>query len=278
MPFELTWLPEVLFRAGLKVSEVPGWADRGRAPMPKVLGVMCHHTANRNPGNMPTLDILRKGRSDLPGPLSQLGLGRDGTYYIIAAGRSNHAGPGSWKGIKHGNSSFIGIEAENAGIASVESWPEVQLDAYRRGCAAMLRHLGADASMCIAHREWAPGRKIDPHSIDMARFREDVHRIMHGTGVVRPLIPQVTQPVGGLPTLRRGARGGEVTKLQTALKIAADGIFGAGTEAVLRKWQAQNGLVPDGIAGPKTWVALGAVKGAAPETTGRRASAPESRG
>ena len=112
----------------------------------------------------------------------------------------------------------------------------------------------------------------------MARFREDVHRIMHGTGVVRPLIPQVTQPVGGLPTLRRGARGGEVTKLQTALKIAADGIFGAGTEAVLRKWQAQNGLVPDGIAGPKTWVALGAVKGAAPETTGRRASAPESRG
>lgn len=256
MAFELTWLPGVLFRAGLKVSEVPGWADRGRGPMSKVMGVMCHHTANPNSGNMPTLNILKNGRSDLPGPLSQLGLGRDGTYYVVAAGRSNHAGRGSWKGIKLGNSSFIGIEAENAGIAAVEPWSEEQLDAYRRGCAAILKHVGAEVSMCIAHREWAPGRKIDPHTIDMTAFRDDVHRIMHGTGAVRPLIPQSTEPNGGLPTLRRGARGEHVRTLQEGLKVTADGIFGAATEATLRTWQRAHGLVPDGIVGPKTWAAL----------------------
>lgn len=47
-----------------------------------------------------------------PGPHAQLGLGRDGTFYIIAAGRCNHAGKGNWKGVTDGNGFFIGIEAE----------------------------------------------------------------------------------------------------------------------------------------------------------------------
>ena len=31
------------------------------------------------------------------------GLGRDGTWFIVAAGRANHAGVGAWKGITAGN-------------------------------------------------------------------------------------------------------------------------------------------------------------------------------
>ena len=111
MVFSLTWLPGVLKAAGLKVAEVDGWRSRGRAEMGTVRGVICHHTAGSATGNMPTLDLLIKGRSDLSGPLAQLGLGRDGTYYVIAAGRANHAGVGRWRGIDTGNSSFIGIEA-----------------------------------------------------------------------------------------------------------------------------------------------------------------------
>lgn len=53
-------------------------------------------------------------------------------------------------------------------------------------------------------------------------------------------------------TLRKGAKGNDVKRMQSMLGIAADGIFGAGTEAAVKKWQAANGLVADGIVGPNT--------------------------
>jgi len=40
--------------------------------------------------------------------------------------------------------------------------------------------------------------------------------------------------------------------MQEALGIGADGDFGPGTERALKEWQAANGLVADGIAGPAT--------------------------
>jgi murein L,D-transpeptidase YcbB/YkuD len=57
--------------------------------------------------------------------------------------------------------------------------------------------------------------------------------------------------------LKVGSRGKEVKELQEFLEIGADGIFGVGTEAVVRSWQSNNGLVADGIVGPKTWDAMG---------------------
>ena len=57
--------------------------------------------------------------------------------------------------------------------------------------------------------------------------------------------------------LRRGSKGEEVKQLQKALGIAADGIFGAGTEAVVKKFQQDNGLDYDGVVGRKTWEKLG---------------------
>lgn len=60
-------------------------------------------------------------------------------------------------------------------------------------------------------------------------------------------------PAAGYQTLRRGSTGPEVVRLQQALGInPADGAFGPTTERVLKEWQAANGLVPDGIAGPAT--------------------------
>jgi len=57
--------------------------------------------------------------------------------------------------------------------------------------------------------------------------------------------------------LKVGSRGKEVKELQEFLNIDADGIFGVGTKASVQKWQANNGLVADGIVGPKTWDAMG---------------------
>jgi N-acetyl-anhydromuramyl-L-alanine amidase AmpD len=57
--------------------------------------------------------------------------------------------------------------------------------------------------------------------------------------------------------LRKGDRGPEVKQVQEALEILADGIFGAGTEAAVKKFQSDNDLVADGIVGSKTWEAIG---------------------
>lgn len=57
--------------------------------------------------------------------------------------------------------------------------------------------------------------------------------------------------------LRKGDKGSAVKDLQEFLEITADGDFGPGTEAAVKKWQAENGLVADGIVGPKTWDAMG---------------------
>lgn len=261
MAYSLTWLPDVLRKAGLKVSEQPGWIDRGLGAMGQVRGVMCHHTGTKAyDRTMPTLRMLTEGvvqpgGKKLPGPLSQLGLGRDGAYYVIAAGRCNHAGKGAWRGIVNGNTSFIGIEAENDGVA--EKWPEVQLDAYRRGVAAILKHIGTTADYACGHKEFAlpKGRKSDPANIDMTDFRTKVAALMAGTGVVsNPVIPAKDGQTR--PTLRRGDKGEAVRVLQAGLGLSVDGVFGPGTEAAVRDFQRKHNLVPDGIVGPKCWAAL----------------------
>jgi N-acetyl-anhydromuramyl-L-alanine amidase AmpD len=258
MAFSLTWLPDVLLDAGLKVAEQPGWEARGRGEMGRVQGVMCHHTAGSRTGNMPSLGIVTNGRPDLAGPLAQLCLGRDGTFFVVAAGRANHAGAGNWQGITSGNSGFIGIEAENTGQTAgpnAEPWPGVQLDAYRRGAAAILTKTRANAIMCCGHKEYAlpMGRKPDP-TFDMDDFRLRVAAIMAGAAPLPSVVPAVDSE--NRPTLRRGATGDLVGLIQTKIGIPTTGSFDANTEAAVRRFQRDHGLVPDGIVGPRTWATL----------------------
>jgi hypothetical protein len=267
MAFSLVWLPDVLRSAGLKVALVDGWEIRGRGDMGKVLGVLCHHTVGPRNGNMPSLDVLIHGRPDLNGPLSQLGLGRDGTWYVIAAGRCNHAGSGSWNNITTGNTNFIGIEAEHTG-SPADPWPPVQMDAYRRGVAAILKHAHLDAGSCAGHKEFAPRRKTDP-TFDMNEFRAGVAAFLTGTAPTPVLIPAEEPPAqpggaAGRPTLRRGDSGPLVKDVQRKLGVRADGNFGARTEAAVRAFQRSRAMVPDGIIGPKTWAALDSVPAGAP--------------
>lgn len=61
--------------------------------------------------------------------------------------------------------------------------------------------------------------------------------------------------------LKRGMKGADVKTLQAALiaygfscgSAGADGDFGGGTEAALKKFQTKYGLGADGIAGKGTW-------------------------
>lgn len=173
------FLADVLRAAGCRVIEIAGWQTRGRpGTFGPIKGILCHHTAGGKSGNAPSLGLIIGGRPDLAGPLSHLHLARDGTFSVIAAGRCNHAGAGSWHGVTSGNSSFIGVEAENAGDGT-DPWPDVQMEAYARGCAAILDHINASVIMCAGHKEYAlpPGRKIDP-SFDMNTFRQKVAAFM----------------------------------------------------------------------------------------------------
>lgn len=259
-----TWLADVLRDAGLTVVEHDGWKTRGLGEMGVIRGHMLHHTAGpRNATGTPSLNLVLNGRGPpkpLAGPLSQTYLPADGTWHVLAAGRCNHAGPGAWHGVTAGNSSFIGTEAENAGDGS-DVWEAAQLDAYARGSAAILRHIGAGEEWSVGHKEWAlpRGRKIDP-SFDMVGFREHVAALLHGTAPPPATIPTV-DPARSM--LRRGDQGNSVRQLQEALNIKAhaglkvDSAFGGATDAAVRQFQRANGLTVDGKVGPKTWAALG---------------------
>jgi lysozyme family protein len=59
--------------------------------------------------------------------------------------------------------------------------------------------------------------------------------------------------------VRRGSRGAWVEKLQEALGITGDGIFGPETEAALKAYQHDAGLTDDGVAGRKTYQVLGLI-------------------
>ncbi|AGA70773.1 putative glycosyl hydrolase [Desulfitobacterium dichloroeliminans LMG P-21439] len=62
--------------------------------------------------------------------------------------------------------------------------------------------------------------------------------------------------------LRRGSRGSDVSEVQARLSELGylpgpvDGIFGVRTEAAVKQFQRDRGLVPDGIVGPLTYNAL----------------------
>jgi N-acetyl-anhydromuramyl-L-alanine amidase AmpD len=163
------WLPDLIRGYGVPVIEVDGWRERGSATFdPQV--IVCHHTANPNRADAPSLGLVIRGRADLPGPLCQVLLSRSGIAYIVASGRANHAGAGGWKGVS-GNTKALGIEAENDGVG--EPWPQAQLESYLRIAAAMCDGtipMRGTEWVC-GHKEWAPSRKVDPRGIDMNWFR-----------------------------------------------------------------------------------------------------------
>ena len=276
MPY-LTDLAAACRKSGLNVVEVAGWKTRGHGPMVSVDTIVCHHTAtpDRYSGNYPTLRVVRDGRPGLNGPLAQLGLGRDGTVYVIAAGKSWHAGKTAL--LRQGNSRAIGIEAEASGARPIEG---VQLTAYLQLVRALMDHYNVPVSHVESHGEVAipRGRKNDIRN-NMDDFRRMLVGGKTGPGMSASVaIPKVpastpTEPRGPFP-LPKGhwygtndgssrSHSGFQAKDRGAIKLIqmklgfkgkdVDGKYGPATERNVRAWQKKHNLGVDGKVGPATW-------------------------
>jgi LysM repeat protein len=183
------WLADVLgdaFRGrnGYQVDTVKGWQTRSaKTTSFDPRGVMNHHTGPGSYANL--LSYMTKGASIAPlcnvatSRPHEIGGIRTVRITVCAAGRANHAGKGHvrWAGTNGGNRHSVGIENQNNGS---ESWPKQQVEGIRIATAAILRHLGRDVSSMTDHKTYAPRRKTDLHSIDLAAEQSAVKTLLAG--------------------------------------------------------------------------------------------------
>lgn len=265
------WLAEVLAAGGVNLVEFPGWRDRGHGDFKDIRGVMAHHTGS----DSASAESIAYGRPDLPGPLSQLHIARDGTVTVVAVGVAWHAGVGMypWLPANMGNWHMIGIECANSGTSPSaphrRNWPGAQYLALVRCCAAINRRLAQNSNRTIGHKEYAGSAqgKWDPGAINMDILRADIQARI-GTIADPAPTPRPPVPAGEYADilLYRGTEGPMVAELQRRLKygyasyagdLVINGDFGPETEAMVREFQRRTpGLKVDGIVGPSTAAAV----------------------
>lgn len=196
---------------GVTVKEHDGWRTHNRnsrGAWGPLNGVMIHHTAS---GDGPGIEsFVYNGDSELPGPLCQGLIRKDGVVVLTGWGRCNHAGGGDpavldavvneryplpathyhegESGSVDGNAHFVGFECVNEGDGS-DPWPDVQLEAIARASAAVCRFYGWGVNSVIRHMDWSDW-KNDPRGVDWGKFRARVATILGS----KPGIPGPTQP------------------------------------------------------------------------------------
>lgn len=237
---------------GIKLVEMPGWRDRCRChdgshergerptgrPWGPVNGAMIHHTGSdtSNPRSY-AAGVLTNGYAGLPGPLCTDATAPDGTLYLIASGRANHAGGGdaddagdrnvlqsvideaAWLmqreakpddgniGGSDGNDNFYGNEAMYSGGHAPTA---AQLDTMVRWAAAICRFHGWSARSVIGHREWSKD-KPDPGYVGMVDFRRRVQARLDTTPAPAPA-PE--RPVEVAPPTSSTVLGGEIVDIR----------------------------------------------------------------
>lgn len=75
-------------------------------------------------------------------------------------------------------------------------------------------------------------------------------------GSAGPQTMGIIKQILARPVTKRGSKGAVVRYIQYRVGCSIDGLFGPVTEQAVKKFQSANGLVADGIVGPKTWLKL----------------------
>lgn len=137
----------------------------------------------------------------------------------------------------------------NCGAGALDwTWAQLAKDGDYQAAAERLRRTAVTAK----------GKRL----AGLVARREDEARLL-STGVYASG-GKVTMPADDAMSdgiLKRGERGEAVSNMQRNLtrmgfQLKADGVFGFGTEAALIAFQKSQGLLADGIAGPKTLAKL----------------------
>lgn len=187
--------PEAFDAAGIEYVEEPGWRNRGHGDLVSFNFLVLHHDAIRSEDNSVHTRVIRDGHSTLRGPLSQLGLDRQGRPVIIAQGVSWHAGYGAamWGApAGRGNYYSIGIEAYDSGY---NTWTDAQRREYPRVVAALLKYAGLPPDRWIFHRDYNKvDGKIDPVGFTAAQFMKDVKFWYDKIGEKPTEIPDAKEP------------------------------------------------------------------------------------
>jgi peptidoglycan hydrolase-like protein with peptidoglycan-binding domain len=261
------WLhdtPKFLQKYNVRFQTYPGWETRSRRSggLQQVRAVGTHHTAS---GAAPANQMAWMWSNSPDRPIGNIFIARDGLVTLGAAGAANTQGRGgpisTSKGMipkDQGNLYFVAIEAANNGVG--QEWPDAQMQAYIRVCAALCDQFGLKPlTDIISHWEYVlpsqPNRKIDPAGPTPsmpdiggttgarrwtdANFRKRVSDLMKQTQVTPAPAPAPPKPVppfnplnglyGDWPTrpnkatLRRNNKGDAVRYLQGVIHHKAGG-------------------------------------------------------
>lgn len=166
----LTWIPDALRAAGVAVVEYDGWQTRARSSggydPAGPLCVMWHHTASRT---APANDANYMCHVSDSRPIANLLVARDGTVWVLAAGRTNTNGRGNPMRFSRGtvaadtmNNYAVGMEIANGGYD--DPFPQVQIDAAFTASNVINARVGNRPDDVAGHHDYAPGRKIDPNN------------------------------------------------------------------------------------------------------------------
>ncbi|MFF2922718.1 peptidoglycan-binding protein [Streptomyces celluloflavus] len=285
-PLTADRLVAALRAEGVTVVEYGSWRthDRtGHGAWGPINGVMIHHTVSS--GTDASVRLCYDGYAGLPGPLCHGVIAKDGTVYLISAGRANHAGGGDSRvlnavigerslpsanahegsaGAVDGNARFYGFECVNLGTGS-DPWPDAQLDAIERVSAAICRAYGWSAASVIGHKEWS-NWKTDPRGFSMTTMRERVDRRL-GTKPGKPVPAPKFEPFPGVDFFTSYPRSPIVTAMGRRLAAEGCSAYASGPgpqwttadRESFRRWQKKLGDAPqfcDGWPGRRQWDAL----------------------
>ena len=103
----------------------------------------------------------------------------------------------------------------------------------------------------VGPRTWASAYAVQP---TLATAPRTTAPVPVSTSTAPAPAPAPAPTTTTYPTIKLGSRGEAVKQWQTMVGgLTVDGIFGSLTDRATRDFQRANGLVVDGIVGPKTW-------------------------
>jgi hypothetical protein len=275
---------------GLTVVEVRQWRTHNRdsvGPSGPRNGLVLHHTVSS--GTQHSVKLCYDGRPNLPGPLCDGVIDKEGVVHLVGHGRTNHAGDGDpvvlsavtaenygtapppprrGHDTADGNAHFYGFEAVNLGDGE-DPWPEVQLEAMERAAAAICRAHNWSAKSVIGHAEWTT-RKIDPVGFTMPDMRARIaHRLEGMRQMPTVSLAQVIEAARLDPPAEQGhlTHAEPVATLERALAEDGllgeewiDGSYGTKTISAYSTWQKRcgfSGRDADGVPGADSLTTLG---------------------